>query len=107
MFDLSSFKCNDTFHVSSRDVARLFYAQVPDMRRGVLARQKRWYGLETWCGLWSLRCGLAQDGEIDWNGQTAEEAALEHTAQEAGAIGEIASFLGPIEDHWKSTLTRW
>jgi len=53
------------------------------------------------------RIPVAQDGEIDWDAQTPEEAALQHTAEEAGATGEIAAFLGPIEDHWKNTLTRW
>lgn len=48
-----------------------------------------------------------QDGEIDWSVQSPEEAALEATAEEAGAYGDIVSFLGPIEDHWKFTLTRW
>ena len=62
--------------------------------------------------LWVLPSGaqripIAQDGEIDWDAQTPEEAAMQHAADEAGAIGEIASYLGPIEDHWKSTLTRW
>ena len=39
--------------------------------------------------------------------QSPEDAALQHAAEEAGAYGDVASFLGPIEDHWKSTLTRW
>ena len=50
---------------------------------------------------------IVEDGEIDWEVQSPEEAALEATAEEAGAYGDIISFLGPIEDHWKFTLTRW
>ena len=39
--------------------------------------------------------------------QSPEDAAIQHAADEAGCEGEIASFLGPIEDHWKNTITRW
>jgi len=77
---VSSLRCNETFYVSSRDVPRLFitpstsphhtfhvslshlprllYAQVPDMRRHVLPRQKRWYGLETHTTMVLRRTGV-------------------------------------------------
>jgi hypothetical protein len=31
----------------------------------------------------------------------ADVCIRQHTAEEAGAVGDIASFLGLIEDHWK------
>ena len=66
----------------------------------------------TYPSLWVLPSGVqriprACDGVIDWDVQSPEDAAIQHAADEAGCEGEIASFLGPIEDHWKNTITRW
>ena len=49
-----------------------------------------------------------EDGKIDYDRkETPEQAAVLHTAVEAGCIGILGDSCGSVKDSWKRTFTRW